>query len=44
MSFIYYATLTQIARLTVGEHDAELFDLFRCLEELKRRGLHRRQA
>lgn len=42
MSFIYYATLAQIGRLTIGQHDAEMLDLLQCLAELKRQGLHRK--
>jgi hypothetical protein len=44
MSFLYYATLAQIGRLKIGQHDAEIIDLLQCLSELKRRGLHRSQT
>lgn len=42
MSFIYYCTLAQIARLLNDKrYDTSVLDLLKCLEELKRQGLHR---
>jgi hypothetical protein len=41
MSFLYYATLAQVYRLDMNQHQQEIKDLFECLRQLKQHNLHK---